>query len=190
MPRRSTVERAVDLMAHPERSLGFLVKQVHHLMRLGIEQRMREARLDQMTHAHAVTLHSLIAAPGCSGAELARAAMVTPQTMNAILVNLETQGLVERKPDPKHGRILATFITEKGRRHFERGVVAAEGFLDGMETALSPAERRNLRHLLLRCLQQLGTMTGVDEQDRFGLRPIKPVRPSAPRSATATNQKP
>jgi DNA-binding MarR family transcriptional regulator len=176
-------------MAHPERSLGFLVKQVHHLMRLGIEERMRAARLDHMTHAHAVTLHSLIAAPGCSGAELARAAMVTPQTMNAILVTLEAQGLVERKPNPQHGRILATFITEKGRRHFERGVAAADGFLESMEAALSPTERRNLRRLLLRCLQQLGAMTGVDEQDRFGLRPIKPGKQSAPRSATATSRK-
>jgi DNA-binding MarR family transcriptional regulator len=179
-------ERALDIMAHPERSLGYLLKQVHHLARQGIEQRMRGARLENMTHAHAVTLHSLIAAPGCSGAELARAAMVTPQTMNAILVNLESQGLVERRPDPSHGRILATFVTDKGRRHFERGVAAAEGFLQEMETALTTQERQELRRLLIRCLQRLGAMTGVDEADRMGMRPIKP----APvRAAAATNQR-
>jgi DNA-binding MarR family transcriptional regulator len=192
MSRRSTPDRTVDLMAHPEASLGFLLKQVHHLTRLGIEERMRAARLEQMTYAHAVTLHSLIATPGCSGAELARAAMVTPQTMNSIIVNLETQGLVERKPDPSHGRILLTFITEKGRRHFERGVAAAEGFLEEMETALTASERRDLRRLLMRCLQRLGAMTGIDELDRFGLRPMKTSKPqkaSAPRSATGTSQR-
>ena len=43
--------------------------------------------------------------------------------MNVILTNLETAGLVVRRPHPKHGRVLQTYLTEmgedSGRDHFE-----------------------------------------------------------------------
>lgn len=184
MPRRIPIERGRDLLAQPEQSLGYLLKQVHHLMRQGIEQQMRTVRLENMTHAHAVTLHSLTSQPGASGADLARGAMVTPQTMNAILVNLETQGLIERRPDPSHGRILATYITDKGRRHLERGVSAAERFLDDMESALTASERRELRRLLQKCLGRLGSLTGTDNPTRASPRIVR----LHARSATATAQ--
>ena len=161
MARQQPSGRLAHMLAHPEESLGFLLKQVHHLMRLGIEARMRGVQL-HMTHAHAVTLHSLMASPGASGAELARAATVTPQTMNGILVTLEQQGLITRRPDVRHGRILATHVTDQGRRQFERGVGAAEGFIKDMEASLSETERRQLRRLLQRCLASLSTITGVD----------------------------
>jgi len=159
------------MLAQPDDSLAFLLKQVHHLMRLGIEARMRGARL-HMTHAHAVTLHSLMASPGASGAELARAAAVTPQTMNSILVTLEQQGLITRQPDARHGRILATFVTEKGKRQFERGVGAAESFINEMEASLSAAERQQLRALLQRCLANLSSITGMEVE-----RPIPITSP-------------
>ena len=56
-----------------------------------------------MTTAQYAALSALEAAPGLSGAELARRSLVTPQTMNAILVNLEAAGLVVRRPHPEHG---------------------------------------------------------------------------------------
>jgi DNA-binding MarR family transcriptional regulator len=186
MPRRPTTERGLELLDHPERSLGFLIKQVHHLMRLGIEERMRAAKLDNMTHAHAVVLHSLTNSPGASGAALARDAMVTPQTMNGILVNLESQGLIERRPDPSHGRILGTFITDKGLRHLARGVAAAEGFLQLMEGVLTSGERQELRRVLLKCLKSLGQITGVEDAERAGLRPLKPAQA---RGVAATSQR-
>ncbi len=160
MARQPPSGRLAHMLAHPEESLGFLLKQVHHLMRLGIEARMRQADL-HMTHAHAVTLHSLMASPGASGAELARAATVTPQTMNSILVTLEQQGMIIRQPDARHGRILATFVTDKGRRQFGRGVGAAEGFIEEMEASLSDSERQQLRRLLQRCLANLSLITGI-----------------------------
>ena len=42
---------------------------------------------------------------GMSAAELARVAMVRPQTINKILVKLYADGLIEAKDDPAHGRI-------------------------------------------------------------------------------------
>ncbi len=178
MARQPPSGRLAHMLAHPEESLGFLLKQVHHLMRLGIEARMRAADL-HMTHAHAVTLHSLMASPGASGAELARAATVTPQTMNSILVTLEQQGMITRRPDARHGRILATFVTDKGRRQFGLGVGAAEGFIGEMEASLSDSERQQLRTLLQRCLANLSAITGIAIEHPVPV-PARPVQDDQP----------
>lgn len=50
---------------------------------------------------------TLEAEPGLSNARLARAAFVTAQTMQAVLANLEREGIVEREADPRNARILA-----------------------------------------------------------------------------------
>jgi hypothetical protein len=55
-------------------------------------------------------------APRISNADLARAAFVTPQTMQAILVHLERGGLFVRSPHPEHGRIIMTAPTPAGQR--------------------------------------------------------------------------
>ncbi len=179
MARQRPTGRLAEMLERPEDSLGCLLKQVHHLMRLGMESRMRAART-HMTHAHAVTLHSLLASPGASGAELARAATVTPQTMNSILVTLEQQGMITREPNSRHGRILATYVTEKGQRQFDAGVGAAEGFIEEMEASLTNAERRQLRRLLQRCLASLSAITGVEVE-----RPIPvPTRPVLDKQAS------
>ena len=67
-----------------EANLGYAIKQAHHLMRAAIEQRTRAAGLD-MSLPHLAALFLLSETPGLSGAQLARWAMVTPQTMNQIL---------------------------------------------------------------------------------------------------------
>ena len=53
--------------------------------------------------------------PGLSGAQLARRLLITPQGAQLALTSLERSGLVERKPDPAHGRILRAYLTDQGR---------------------------------------------------------------------------
>jgi MarR family len=45
-------------------------------------------------------LYGLAASPGISAAALARDGLVTPQTVGAVLANLEQRGLIERGPPP------------------------------------------------------------------------------------------
>jgi DNA-binding MarR family transcriptional regulator len=61
-----------------------------------------------------VTLTNLKYTPGLSNAELARRALVTPQSMNEVVARLEHRGLVVRKQDPDHGRILMAELTDEG----------------------------------------------------------------------------
>ena len=39
----------------------------------------------------------------------------TPQAVRLTLTMLERKGLVERRPDPDNGRIVQTYLSEKGR---------------------------------------------------------------------------
>ncbi|MEC4630735.1 MarR family transcriptional regulator, partial [Bacillus safensis] len=60
-------------------------------------------------------LTMLGAYPGISGADVARLAMLTPQTVSVIMNNLEKMGAIARQPHPVHGRIQTIALTESGQ---------------------------------------------------------------------------
>jgi DNA-binding MarR family transcriptional regulator len=95
--------------------------------------------------------------PRISNADLARAAFVTPQTMQGILVNLERAGLIVRNPHPVHGRVIMTELTDSGRKAIIAGTIAAEVVERHMLSALSAEEAKLLASLLKRCAAALGT---------------------------------
>src|ERR1700733_3290450 len=99
-------------------------------------------------------LRQLSKEPGLSGADLARRLLISPQGVQLALKELERRGLVERKQDPQHGRILQAFLTDQGRKVAEavvRDAIAAHQKVFGV---LSPAEQESLRDLLGRVIEQ------------------------------------
>ncbi len=62
------------------------------------------------------TLSVIASRRGLSNAQLARRALITPQSMNEVLKALEQQGYVRRTADPAHGRIMRTELTRAGAR--------------------------------------------------------------------------
>ena len=65
-------------------------------------------------------LRQLADEPGLSGADLARRLLISPQGVQLALKELERRGLVERKQDPQHGRILQAFLTDRGPQRSPR----------------------------------------------------------------------
>jgi DNA-binding MarR family transcriptional regulator len=59
-------------------------------------------------------LTMLRAYPGLSGADLARVALLTPQTVGVIIRNLERAGAIRKTPHPVHGRLLQWTLTRRG----------------------------------------------------------------------------
>jgi DNA-binding MarR family transcriptional regulator len=57
---------------------------------------------------------------------MARAAFVTPRTMQAILTNLERDGLLVRQEDSGHGRLLRTELACRGQTVLARTHRSAE----------------------------------------------------------------
>jgi len=80
---------------------------------------------------------------------------VTPQTMQAILVNLERGGLIARRPHPEHGRVIMTELTKAGQKAVAEGAKAADVVERQMLSTLSAKEASLLCELLKRCAAAL-----------------------------------
>jgi len=99
-------------------------------------------------------LRQLSAEPGLSGAELARRLLITPQGVQLALTALEKRGLLERKQDPQHARILQAFLTESGRDVAAAALndaIAAHNSVFGVLTA---EEQKTLRVLLTKVVEK------------------------------------
>lgn len=95
-------------------------------------------------------LNRLSHEPGLSGADLARRLLVTPQAAQLAITSLEDAGLVERRPDPKHGRIVRAYLTASGRRTFKKVIDRSLSAEDDFLSVLSKKEVDVLVDLLSR----------------------------------------
>jgi DNA-binding MarR family transcriptional regulator len=98
-------------------TLVYLVGRVDRGIRRELQRRLvnHELSIPELT-----TLSVLQRRPGLSNAQLARRALITPQSMNDVVAGLEQRGLVERRVDPSHNRILQTRLTPAGRGMLRR----------------------------------------------------------------------
>ena len=97
--------------------LAYLLRQAQAATRLTIERALAELGV---TSAQFVVLTMLKAYPGLSGADLARVALLTPQTVGVIIRNLERDGAIKKNPHPVHGRVLQWTLTPRGGALLDR----------------------------------------------------------------------
>ena len=91
--------------------LAYLLRQAQAASRLTIERALAELGV---TSPQFVVLTMLRAYPGLSGADLARVALLTPQTVGVIIRNLERDGAIRKTAHPIHGRVLQWTLTRRG----------------------------------------------------------------------------
>ena len=91
--------------------LAYLLRQAQAATRLAMERALADLGA---TPPQFVVLTMLRAYPGLSGADLARVAMLTPQTTGVIIRNLERDGAIRKTPHPVHGRVLQWTVTRRG----------------------------------------------------------------------------
>jgi DNA-binding MarR family transcriptional regulator len=132
--------------------LGYCVKLAQHALRTRMDGALRDLGI---TAPQFAVLVAVDLDPGLSNAALARAAFVTPQTMQGIVANLERDGLMRRRADPEHGRILRSELTRRGRAVLERGHAIVADIEARMTTSLSRHEVDDLSALLTRCVDNL-----------------------------------
>lgn len=135
------------------RRIGYRLKQTQILLRQRMDAALRPVGLTTPQYA---ALSAIELAPGISNAALARAAFVTPQTMQGIVANLERVGLIERRSDPMHGRRLQAALTANGQAAMSRAHRAVSGIEAAMIAGLSHDETTMLAGLLARCAESLG----------------------------------
>jgi DNA-binding MarR family transcriptional regulator len=91
--------------------LAYLLRQAQAAARLTLERALAELAV---TPPQFIVLTMLKAYPGLSGADLARVALLTPQTVGVIIRNLQRDGAIRKTPHPVHGRILQWTLTPRG----------------------------------------------------------------------------
>lgn len=132
--------------------LGYKLKKTQHALRLHMDEALRA--LDLTTPQYAV-LAQLELNPGASNAALARSAFVTAQTMHGIVSNLEKRGLVERKSDTSHGRILCTELTDQGHKVVAQAHDMIRAVESRMLATVSREHKVLLEKLLIECFNNL-----------------------------------
>jgi DNA-binding MarR family transcriptional regulator len=137
-----------------ERQLTYLLREANSAIRSAIRHALSDLDL---TPVQSTVLHMISADPGSSPAELARRTRVTPQTMHKLVTDLEHRGLLTLRPRAGHGRILATELTDQGRRAVADADAHTQGIEDRMIAGLDEQQRQQLSDLLQQCITDLDT---------------------------------
>ncbi|WP_082650264.1 MarR family winged helix-turn-helix transcriptional regulator [Bradyrhizobium lablabi] len=132
--------------------LAYLLRQAQGATRLAMERSLAELGV---TSPQFVVLTMLKAYPGLSGAELARVAMLTPQTVGVIIRNLERDGAIRKTPHPVHGRMLQWTVTPRGAALLGRCRRHAETVERRLAAGLSAEAERTIRRWLARIATDL-----------------------------------
>jgi len=143
----------------PDEQIGYLLKRLMHQFRHQVEERLR--RDSDMSLAHLVTLDQLQQEPGIAGARLARRLLVTAQTMTGLLRRLESEGAIERRPDPHNRRADRWYLLPAGLARLNGARSAGAPVMTKMLSLLDPREIGELRGYLERCVEGLEQGPGV-----------------------------
>jgi DNA-binding MarR family transcriptional regulator len=135
-----------------EPTLLYLVGRIDRVVRQAIGTVLKAQGLSVNQYT---TLSVLDRRSGLSNAQLARRALVSPQSMNEVLLTLEERGLVRRRAHPEHGRILQARLTAKGRSLLARCDAEVRQVEARMVNGLSDQDRTALRRGLLSSIRSL-----------------------------------
>src|SRR6202453_3543114 len=133
-------------------SLGYMLKAAASALHSALEAVLRPLG---MTITHYACLELLAQRPGLSNSELARGAFVTRQSMNALVLALEHQGLVVRPAQAPVGRALPAELTARGRRQLTIASAAVRRVEHDMLAHLDTSEQDQMRRLLTACITAL-----------------------------------
>jgi DNA-binding MarR family transcriptional regulator len=131
--------------------LGFLLAMASRRWNELLAERFADQGYGEIRPSYGSVLLPLYEQDGLRMSELAARAHLSKQTMTQLVLRLERDGLVERRPDPSDGRAVLTYLTKRARK-FEpiAAIVLAE--LDS-----SVKKRLGARHVaaLKEALRQL-----------------------------------
>jgi DNA-binding MarR family transcriptional regulator len=125
--------------------IGYLLRQAGAAHRLRMERALADLGV---TPPQFVVLTMLAAYPGISGADVARLAALTPQTVSVIVANLERAGAIERRPHAVHGRIQQIGVTAQGEALLKQCRTRVRKVEAGMVEGFTPAEEQVIRRWL------------------------------------------
>jgi DNA-binding MarR family transcriptional regulator len=133
--------------------LAYLLRQAQAAARLTMERALAELGV---TSPQFAVLTMLRAYPGLSGADLARVALLTPQTIGVIIRNLERDGAIRKTPHPVHGRMLQWTLTRRGATLLDKCRRHVNAVERRLAARLSARAQATVRRWLARVASELG----------------------------------
>ena len=116
-------------------------------------------------------LRAVKANDGQSQQALAERLHIPPSRMVAIVDELESRGLIERRPDPNDRRVRALYVTSRGQTLLDDAFKLVVEHERAISDVLTEKERAELLALLNRIAGGLGLPTDVHSALRDGSRP-------------------
>jgi DNA-binding MarR family transcriptional regulator len=126
--------------------LSYLLRQAAGAVRLRLERYLASLGV---TPPQFLVLTMLDSYPGASGADVARIALLTPQTVHGIIGNLERAGLIGRSAHPVHRRVQVITLTKTGRALLSRCKDRAAKADAELRAGVSPDEEAVIRRWLV-----------------------------------------
>ncbi len=133
-------------------NLGYILKRAQQSLRIRVDTQLKAVEITLPQYA---VLSNVAISPGISNADLAKAAFVTPQTMQGILSTLEKRNLLERSQDPEHGRRLMTQLTAEGKIAMETARIEMIKVEAMMLDSISDHDIEQTTQTLLKCIENL-----------------------------------
>jgi DNA-binding MarR family transcriptional regulator len=121
-------------------NLGYLFRLAHQRFRTMLDEALLNLGLSAQEY---VILSVFETRPELSTSELARITQVTRQTMHTAVVELETAGLIERRP--KNQRVVLIRPTKRGRTTLAAATNRVRAVEDAALAGLSQTEERVVR---------------------------------------------
>ena len=132
--------------------LAYLLRQAQAATRLTLERALADIGV---TPPQFAVLTMLRAYPGLSGADLARVALLTPQTVGVIIRNLERSGAIRKTPHPVHGRLLQWTLTRRGETLLDKCRRHATAVERRLMAGLTPKAQATIRRWLSKIAAEL-----------------------------------
>lgn len=129
-----------------EGHLGYLVRQAHSAVRLAVERALEDL---EVTHPQFLVMAMVNAYQGSSAADIARLAVLTPQTISLIVANLEKAGRLKREHSATHGRIQHMALTGEGKALLARCRERTQQIEERLVANLDPEQERIIRRWLV-----------------------------------------
>ena len=148
---KTVAKNGKDRQAERRRAAQMMKRIIVHF-RGQMDERLRP---QGVTTAQLVVLKAVRNEPVASGAQLARACHVTPQSAQALLKSLEDGGWIVRTKDAVNDRILIAKLTPSGVKLLETGEKLVQLIEKKLWQGIPDSAVEVLNRTLARCLENL-----------------------------------
>jgi DNA-binding MarR family transcriptional regulator len=151
-----------ESLKFPE-DIGLLFRN-HQLKLVKIIDKGLRAENLGLKNGHLSALFGIDREPGVNGARLAKGALISAQSMNSKLRQLELTGFVERRPNAKSLRADSWYLTDQGISTLVRTRSVIDKIMLHMFAGFNNKELTQLRNSLSRCIDALDSINAVNEE--------------------------